>query len=114
MEDYLSNHCINFGSSYCIPEVAKWRYAQQLRNGEPIPIKPIPIELNKRCKECDEFILKEKPEVCPYCAEKRFSLLTQTSGGWPESREGIQPFQEVYSCKSCGKEFSVDTRPKKQ
>ncbi|MFC2167253.1 hypothetical protein ACFLQZ_04745 [Acidobacteriota bacterium] len=113
MEDYIQELCVNYGSSYCIPEVFRWRYAEKLKDGEPFPIKPVARELNEKCKDCGSFLLKEKPDSCPFCREKEFSLMGQISGGWPESEEGVRPLVDAYFCKNCQKEFSVNTRPEK-
>jgi len=113
MEDYISDYCVNYGSLDCIPEVSKWRYAKELEDEEPIPIKPLPRELNEVCKECNNLLLKEEPDLCPFCGDNRLSLMAQSSGRWPESEEGIQPFRDVYFCKNCQSELSVDIRPKK-
>ena len=112
MEDYVSDYCVNYGSSYCMPEVSKWRYAKELEDREPIPIKPLPRELNEVCKECDSLLLKEKPDICLFCGDNRLFLMAQTSAGWTESEEGIQPIREVYFCKNCQSKLSVDIRPK--
>ena len=113
MEDYISDYCVNYGSSMCMPEVLKWRYAQELNDGEPIPIKPVPMKLNEVCRECKNLLLKEKPEICPFCGNNRLSYMAPTFGGWPESEEGIQSFSDAYSCRNCQSTFFVDTRPKK-
>lgn len=112
MEDYLSDYCVNYGTSFCKQEVSKWRCAQEIKAGEDIPIKPLPRELNPMCKACDSLLLREKPDICPFCGDKRLSLLSQISGGWAESEEGIKPFKDVYFCKNCKNKLSVDVRAK--
>jgi len=109
MEDYVSDYCVNYGSSYCMPEVSKWRYAKELEDREPIPIKPLPRELNEVCKECDSLLLKEKADICLFCGDNRLFLMAQTSAGQTESEEKFQRFREVYFCENCQSKFSVDT-----
>lgn len=113
MEDYVSDYCVNYGSSNCKQEVSKWRYAREIKDEEPIPIKPLPRELNETCKRCDSLLLKEKPDICPFCGDKKLSIMSQTSVGWTESGEGFKPLSDVYFCKNCQIKLSVDTRPKK-
>lgn len=113
MGNYISGLCVNFGAPCCLPEVSQWRYAHALNDGDPIPIKPIPAELNSICKRCDKLLLKEKPELCPFCSNSNFSIMAETSGGWTESDEEIQKFQDDYFCKNCKRNFSVDMKSKK-
>jgi len=113
MDDYLSDYCVNYGTSRCKQEVSRWRYAQEIEAGEEIPIKPLPRELNSICRDCDGLLLKEKPELCPFCDNEGLSLLSQTSGGWTASEEGVQPLKDVYLCNNCKNEISVDMRTKK-
>jgi len=46
----LMDVCRNWGDEGCHPDIIKWRYCQEVKEGEEIPIRPVGKELKKLCK----------------------------------------------------------------
>jgi len=63
MEEGLMFDCINWGTNNCHEEIAKWKFAKKVDEGESIPIWPSGEKLKKLdeiCKTCPYFKMQLK------------------------------------------------------
>jgi len=65
MKEGLMHDCANWGTENCHDEVAKWKFAKTVDEGESIPIWPAVLgkeqnKLDDICKTCLHF--KTQPE----------------------------------------------------
>lgn len=54
----LMDICINWGKEDCHPDIRKWRYAQEIKEGEEIPIRPVKKKQMRSVIIANLFFLK--------------------------------------------------------
>jgi len=98
----LMDVCINWGKEGCHPDIRKWRYAQEIKEGEEIPIRPVKKETDKICNNCKSLFFKK----CPNCNSTDF--IVKSGVDIKEKGKKIQDLS--FSCKKCETNFII-TRP---
>ncbi len=96
IEESLHSDCLKWGDPVCHPEVQKWYFAQEMKDGDAIPIKPVGNglrALDEICMSCKERLFEAKDRNCVVCGgtleRSDFSLLFK----------GEETY--AYNCSNC-------------
>jgi len=100
----LMDVCRNWGDEGCHPDIIKWRYCQEVKEGEEIPIRPVGKELKKLdeiCKKCKSRFFITDEGKCPLCD----SLDVERTGGSHSAKGWATAYG--FKCNECEAKFWI-------
>lgn len=94
--------CRGWGDADCYPDVSKWAYLKEPRNGNEGPLRPADKELARNdeiCKNCEFRFFEIAQRQCPVCNGDEFLEVR----GFVISEKEAKKFENYYlKCKQCG------------